>query len=253
MRPRARRRASISPRGPAPRCSSIGEAGPARLLLVAHHLVVDGVSWRILLDDLGAARRAPRRARAPSAEDAPRYALGRAPLRASPAAPRHARGPLLAVRGRGPPWRASAASIARREANRGRRDRGRLAPTAPRPHASSAAARRPYRTRADTICSSPRSPERSLSAWTGRPALLVDLEGHGREDIFDDLDSRAPSDGSHRCTRTARPAAPTGPRPRLKRRQGAAPRRARPWPRLRPRCVPARDALATRLASSPPR
>ncbi|MGF0171327.1 condensation domain-containing protein [Streptomyces sp. Marseille-Q5077] len=28
---------------------------PGRLLLVAHHLVVDGVSWRILLEDLRAA------------------------------------------------------------------------------------------------------------------------------------------------------------------------------------------------------
>jgi amino acid adenylation domain-containing protein/non-ribosomal peptide synthase protein (TIGR01720 family) len=29
--------------------------GPARLLLVAHHLVVDGISWRLLLEDLQAA------------------------------------------------------------------------------------------------------------------------------------------------------------------------------------------------------
>src|SRR6185295_3920951 len=30
----------------------LGAVDPARLLLVAHHLVVDGVSWRILLGDL---------------------------------------------------------------------------------------------------------------------------------------------------------------------------------------------------------
>jgi amino acid adenylation domain-containing protein/non-ribosomal peptide synthase protein (TIGR01720 family) len=30
----------------------LGEAEPARLLIVSHHLVVDGVSWRILLEDL---------------------------------------------------------------------------------------------------------------------------------------------------------------------------------------------------------
>ncbi|NEE10843.1 hypothetical protein G3M58_30835, partial [Streptomyces sp. SID7499] len=29
-----------------------GDGGPGRLLLVAHHLVVDAVSWRILLPDL---------------------------------------------------------------------------------------------------------------------------------------------------------------------------------------------------------
>src|SRR5262249_6719418 len=30
----------------------LGEHTPARVLLAAHHLVVDGVSWRILLEDL---------------------------------------------------------------------------------------------------------------------------------------------------------------------------------------------------------
>src|SRR5205085_2903299 len=29
-----------------------GEGGGSRLLLVVHHLVVDGVSWRVLLEDL---------------------------------------------------------------------------------------------------------------------------------------------------------------------------------------------------------
>src|SRR5690606_35099966 len=29
----------------------LGEATPGRLLFVAHHLIVDGVSWRILLED----------------------------------------------------------------------------------------------------------------------------------------------------------------------------------------------------------
>ncbi|MBW4667898.1 MAG: amino acid adenylation domain-containing protein [Cyanomargarita calcarea GSE-NOS-MK-12-04C] len=29
---------------------------------------------------------------------------------------------------------------------------------------------------------------RSFAKWTGKPALLVDLEGHGREELFDDVD-----------------------------------------------------------------
>src|SRR6266545_4164934 len=33
-------------------CFTMGDAEPARLLLVIHHLAVDGVSWRILLEDL---------------------------------------------------------------------------------------------------------------------------------------------------------------------------------------------------------
>ncbi|QNE17032.1 amino acid adenylation domain-containing protein [Kribbella qitaiheensis] len=36
------------------------DGGPARLLLAAHHLIVDGVSWRVLLPDLAAAWRAAR-------------------------------------------------------------------------------------------------------------------------------------------------------------------------------------------------
>ncbi|MEO7327328.1 MAG: condensation domain-containing protein, partial [Minicystis sp.] len=39
----------------------LGPAAPGRLLLVIHHLAVDGVSWRILLDDLWAAYEARHR------------------------------------------------------------------------------------------------------------------------------------------------------------------------------------------------
>ncbi len=34
---------------------SFGEETPGRLLIIAHHLIIDGVSWRILLDDLATA------------------------------------------------------------------------------------------------------------------------------------------------------------------------------------------------------
>ncbi|MBN9747745.1 hypothetical protein DMP23_42765 [Amycolatopsis sp. A1MSW2902] len=39
------------------------EGAPGRLLLVIHHAVIDGVSWRILFDDLAAARGRSRTAR----------------------------------------------------------------------------------------------------------------------------------------------------------------------------------------------
>ncbi|HEX2092759.1 MAG TPA: amino acid adenylation domain-containing protein, partial [Longimicrobiaceae bacterium] len=44
-------------RGPLARAASfhLGDGGPGRLLLVLHHLVVDGGSWHILLDDLATA------------------------------------------------------------------------------------------------------------------------------------------------------------------------------------------------------
>src|SRR5262249_33980110 len=41
--------------GPLVRAALFRAGGAARLLLVVHHLVVDGVSWRILLDDLATA------------------------------------------------------------------------------------------------------------------------------------------------------------------------------------------------------
>jgi amino acid adenylation domain-containing protein/non-ribosomal peptide synthase protein (TIGR01720 family) len=43
-----------------------GPADPGRLLLSVHHLAVDGVSWRILLDDLASAHRAAEQGREPS-------------------------------------------------------------------------------------------------------------------------------------------------------------------------------------------
>ncbi|MET9695228.1 amino acid adenylation domain-containing protein, partial [Streptomyces sp. NPDC006514] len=42
-----------------------GPATPGRMLLMAHHLVVDGVSWRILLPDLATAHQAVTRGRTP--------------------------------------------------------------------------------------------------------------------------------------------------------------------------------------------
>src|SRR5262249_12161490 len=50
-------------RGPLLRAAwfELGDGRPARLLLVAQHLVVDAVSWRVLLEDLWTAAEALRR------------------------------------------------------------------------------------------------------------------------------------------------------------------------------------------------
>ncbi|HEY3919579.1 MAG TPA: amino acid adenylation domain-containing protein [Stellaceae bacterium] len=51
----AARQASLDlARGPLFRASLIRDGGTMRLLIVAHHLVIDGVSWRILVEDLEA-------------------------------------------------------------------------------------------------------------------------------------------------------------------------------------------------------
>src|SRR5262249_14622293 len=43
----------------------LGSGAPGRLLLVIHHLAVDGVSWRVLLEDLLATYQQLRQGRAP--------------------------------------------------------------------------------------------------------------------------------------------------------------------------------------------
>jgi amino acid adenylation domain-containing protein/thioester reductase-like protein len=68
-----------------------GPHSPDRLLLVCHHLVVDTISWRILLDDLVRAYEAAVAGAAPSLPPSPSYydwaaAVGAPPAPAAPAA-----------------------------------------------------------------------------------------------------------------------------------------------------------------------
>ncbi|MFI9274831.1 AMP-binding protein [Kitasatospora sp. NPDC052896] len=68
-----------------------GPDSPDRLLLVCHHLVVDTISWRILLDDLVRAYEAAVEGSAPALPPSPSYydwaaALGEPPAPAAPAA-----------------------------------------------------------------------------------------------------------------------------------------------------------------------
>jgi amino acid adenylation domain-containing protein/non-ribosomal peptide synthase protein (TIGR01720 family) len=168
-------------------CFTSGESGAARLLIVIHHLAVDGVSWRILLEDLQAA-----------CEQAGLYQ------------------PIML-----PPKTTSFKSWAERlvEYARTTSARQELAywlteftgcdSRLPLDHAGSA----------DTVdCASSvsvsLSPEetrvllqevpatyhtqindallaalaQAVADWTGQPYVLVDLEGHGREDIIEGVD-----------------------------------------------------------------
>ena len=163
-----------------------GEGRTQRLLLVLHHLVVDAVSWRFVLEDLETAYRQ----------------LGRGEAVALPAkttsfktwAERldvHARSEAMAREL--PYWR----SEPRRHA--------RPLPVDRQGENDLASARSltvsldAERTRAllQTVSSTPgaRMDEVLLAAlaqavarWTGQPRLLVDLEGHGREELFEDVD-----------------------------------------------------------------
>jgi amino acid adenylation domain-containing protein/non-ribosomal peptide synthase protein (TIGR01720 family) len=156
-------------------------AGPGRtahLLLVIHHLAVDGVSWRILLDDLeaayGAARRGaavelpPKtssfkrwaerlqaRVAAPATLREAAYWLARTPRR--PALPRDRAGANLVGSLR---WADESLSAAE---------------TRELLHEVPAA----YRTTIDDALLAALA--QALTAWTGGEDVLVDLEGHGRE------------------------------------------------------------------------
>ncbi|WP_033262779.1 non-ribosomal peptide synthase/polyketide synthase [Amycolatopsis vancoresmycina] len=155
---------------------------PPRLLLVVHHLVVDGVSWRILLEDL---------------ETAYRQVVSGQPIDLGPAPVSYLRwadrlaghafdaelpywtevldgvDPALPVDAEGENTAGSARTITVRLD----------------PGTTDALLRQVpevYRTQINDVLLSALG--RVLARWTGRERVLVSLEGHGREEIFADLD-----------------------------------------------------------------
>ncbi|MFH8336566.1 non-ribosomal peptide synthase/polyketide synthase [Streptomyces sp. AM6-12] len=158
---------------------------PARLLLVAHHLLVDGVSWRILLEDLETAYRQavsgePVRlpARTTSAHEWARRLRDHAGAFAAgldhwERTARHCADPLPAD-GTGGNTMADVREVTvRLDGDR-----------------TDALLRRVpgvYRTRVDDVLLTALG--RVLADWTGRGTVAVGLEGHGREDqLFEDVD-----------------------------------------------------------------
>ncbi|MFE7482625.1 amino acid adenylation domain-containing protein [Streptomyces sp. NPDC057552] len=163
-----------------------GPGLPSRLLLTAHHLVVDGVSWRILLDDLTQAyeQRAAGRpialdpATTPFAEWASRLAD-------------HVRGGALD--GELPHWTAvtegepcripldhdgdnTAGSVERVDFSLTREESEALLRQVPAA----------YLTRIDDLLLTALGDV--LARWTGRNRVVIGLEGHGREEILDGVD-----------------------------------------------------------------
>ena len=146
-----------------------------RLLLVVHHLVVDAVSWRILLDDLSAALAALREGRAPvlppKTHSFREWAEHQARVAASPALAEErahweavCAGQLAVATGK-LRCRRSVAIALRDDAVEGLLARG--------------AAVEPVLLTAFAV---------ALSAEVGGGPVVVTLEGHGREGIVDGLD-----------------------------------------------------------------
>jgi non-ribosomal peptide synthase domain TIGR01720/amino acid adenylation domain len=161
--------------------------GEQRLLLVVHHLVVDGVSWRVLLEDLQQAYMAASagqpaelpaktsaykawaerlQAYAKSADLAQELTYWHAQLQ-------HADDDLPRDHQQGGNQVSHAAYASTHLDAEWTRKLLHEAPMA-------------YRTQINDLLLAALA--RVVARWTGRSNVLVRLEGHGREDVFDDLD-----------------------------------------------------------------
>ncbi|MBB5928532.1 non-ribosomal peptide synthase/polyketide synthase [Streptomyces echinatus] len=166
-----------------------GAGLPRVLHLTVHHLVVDGVSWRVLLEDLDRAYRA-RRAGADGAAALPAKS---SPLRqwARRLNAHAADGGFDDER---PYWAeafpgAEPALPADLPDGRNTYADQRAVTVRLSPEVTSALLRTlpdTYRTQANDVLLSALG--RALCAWSGRDRVVVDVEGHGREELFPELD-----------------------------------------------------------------
>ncbi|WP_437756712.1 amino acid adenylation domain-containing protein [Sorangium sp. So ce1389] len=167
----------------------LGGGEPDRLLLVVHHLVVDGVSWRILVGDLESAYLQRLRGG--------RIQLGPKTTSFQEWAARlveHARSDALLAEL--PGWLEISAEsaalpldfdvdVAALRTGTTATVTASLDAAATRALLSESAAA--YRTQINDVLLTALA--RTLARHVGRSALRIDLEGHGREDLFDDVDT----------------------------------------------------------------
>ena len=164
-----------------------GPEGQQRLLIAIHHLVVDGVSWRVLLEDLQTVYRQLSDGQAvslPAKTSALRdwssrlqaYA-GSESLREELSVWQHQlAGPAVALpvdRSRGSLRNRDADTVSVRLDAEHTRQLLQQAPSA-------------YRTQVNDLLLTALA--RVLCRWSGHASALIQLEGHGRETLFDDLD-----------------------------------------------------------------
>ncbi|RMP61353.1 hypothetical protein ALQ18_00744 [Pseudomonas marginalis pv. marginalis] len=161
--------------------------GSQRLLLVIHHLVVDGVSWRILLEDLQSAYRQLAEGAnvvLPAKTSSTRAWAERLQAYAGSAAlGQELRWWQTQLHGSraGLPGADPQASVSNRDALSvtTHLDQGftrRLLQDAPSA----------YRTQINDLLLTALA--RVMVRWTGDASMLIRLEGHGREDLFDEID-----------------------------------------------------------------
>jgi amino acid adenylation domain-containing protein/non-ribosomal peptide synthase protein (TIGR01720 family) len=161
--------------------------GSQRLLLAIHHLVVDGVSWRVLLEDL---QTLLSQAQAGSAPTLP--AKTSAYKTWAERLQDYARSPALETEL--DDWQ-SALADAPTDLPRDRSDGGLRNEHGQKVVASLDAqltrqllqdAPAAYRTQVNDLLLTALA--RVIARWSGERSVLIQLEGHGREDLFDDID-----------------------------------------------------------------
>ncbi|WP_230116138.1 condensation domain-containing protein, partial [Stenotrophomonas lactitubi] len=164
-----------------------GPQGQQRLLIAIHHLVVDGVSWRILLEDLQNVYRQLSDGQSvslPAKTSALRDWAARLQAYAHSESLREElslwqaqlAGPTVALpvqRPQGARRNSDAETVSVRLDAERTRQLLQQAPSA-------------YRTQVNDLLLTALA--RVISRWSEQPAALIQLEGHGREDLFDDID-----------------------------------------------------------------
>ncbi len=164
-----------------------GPARPDRLLIVAHHLVIDGVSWRVLLEDLQTAYARLDRGNEPQlpakttsfqawARRLQKHAASLEAARDLEYWSDSARMTVAALpvdgRGTGNAQATSRTIFVALDAEETRRLLFEVPKT--------------YRTQINDVLLT--ALVEALRHWTGERRFLIDLEGHGREDLFEGLD-----------------------------------------------------------------
>jgi len=176
-------------RGPIFRVALIdlGPGTPGRLLFVIHHLAVDGVSWRILMDDFWTVYTQIARAEAvrlPAKTTSFQQWARRLLEHGRSASLRRERDYWLELTGRGTRRLPTDHQAGENTMTSARTVLVSLA--AAETSALLQEVPKAYQTQINDVLLT--ALVRAFERWTGEPSLLLDLEGHGREEIVDGVD-----------------------------------------------------------------
>ncbi|HSN96685.1 MAG TPA: condensation domain-containing protein, partial [Candidatus Nanopelagicales bacterium] len=162
----------------------LGDSQPGRLLWIIHHLVVDVVSWRVLLPDLGTAYQ-----QLADGQAVKLPAKTTSFKRWAERLVEHARGEAFeqerATLVLAPPASLPVDRISGRNRKESRAEvRVQLSKDETRSLLKDAL--RPYKLGVQDVLLTALA--QAVGRWSGSPDVWIDLEGHGREDLFEDVD-----------------------------------------------------------------